>query len=485
MIAFDDYASHDGLGLAELVARKEVTPQELAETALAAVEKVNPSLNGVIQTLPSEAKEAIEAGLPNGPFTGVPLFIKELVLHAKGVKCEMGSALARDLIPAADTELMARLRRAGLVLCGTTQTPELGYSPTTEARLHGPVRNPWDLGRSAGGSSGGSAATVAAGVVPFAHGNDGGGSIRIPAACNGLVGFKPTRHRIPCGPDYGGELLFGLGIEFALTRTVRDTAALLDAVAGADAGAPGVPVPPAEPYLKAIATPPRRLRIAWTTRPMSGEAPDRDCEAAVHETVQLLEDMGHVVVKDAPEYDWESFLQSTHVVWMSFLASGVAGLAAAFGRVPGPDNLEAVTLASYEEGKRYSVIDLLNALGVQNTVSRQVGAFFETADVLVTPTTAQLPRPLGEIDQDRAGMTPTEWTQQVFSYAPFTPVFNTTGQPAVSLPLHWTATGLPVGVQLAGRFGDETTLLQLAAELEQARPWKDRRPPVHVAAGKA
>jgi amidase len=231
MISLNDYSSYDGLGLAALVARKEVTAKELLDAALTGVAKVNPQLNAVLQTLPEMAASEIASRPPSGPFAGVPFVIKELVLHAKGVRVDSGCRLAQGVIPDADTELMARFRRAGLVLMGTTQTPELGYNPTTETVLFGPVHNPWDLGRSAGGSSGGSGAAVAAGIVPVAHANDGGGSIRIPAACNGLVGLKPTRDRTPTGPDYADPLC-GLAIEFAVTRTVRDAAALLDAVAG-------------------------------------------------------------------------------------------------------------------------------------------------------------------------------------------------------------------------------------------------------------
>jgi amidase len=481
MISLSDYTAHDGLGLAELVARKEVTPDELAAAAFEAVAKANPRINAVLHTIPKEAAIEIRAGLPRGPFTGVPFLIKEIVLHAKGVRCEMGSKLAQGYVPDADTELMARFRRAGLVLAGTTQTPEFGYNPTTETRAFGPVHNPWDLGRSPGGSSGGSGAAVAAGIVPVAHANDGGGSIRIPASCNGLVGLKPSRDRIPSGPDYG-DLLCGLACEFALTRSVRDAAALLDAVAGPDLGAPGHPVPPARPYRELIGTPPGRLRIAWTATPASGAKVDPECEKAVHETVRLLEGLGHTLIEDRPRYDWDAFLENVNVIWGAFGVASIDFAAAMTGRKPGPDNLEAVTLASYEDGKRYSAIDLLNAMTHCNVVSRQVGAFFEKVDVLVTPTIARLPAPLGELNQNREGMTAMEWTRQIFSYVPFTPVFNVTGQPAISLPLHWSAGGLPVGVQIAGRFGDEATLLCLAAQLEQARPWAARRPPIHAAA---
>jgi len=481
MISLSDYASRDGLGLAELVARKEVKPEELIATALKAVEKVNPKLNAVLQTLPTQAEAEIRGGLSQGPFTGVPFLIKELVLHAKNVRCDMGARLSQGFVPSEDTELMARFRRAGLVLVGTTQTPELGYNPTTETVLFGPVHNPWDLTRSAGGSSGGSGAAVAAGIVPLAHANDGGGSIRIPASCNGLVGLKPSRDRIPTGPDYADPLC-GLACEFVVTRSVRDAAALLDAVAGADVGAPSYPVPPARPYREEVKTQPGRLRIAWTATPASGAKIDPECEKAVHETVRLLESLGHTLIEDHPRYDWNAFLENIHVIWTTFNAAMIEWAAAALGRKPGPDNLEAVTLACYEDGKRRTALELINSMVHGNTVSRQVGAFFEAVDVLVTPTIARPPAPLGEINQNRKGMTAMEWTQQVFTYVPFTPIFNSTGQPAISLPLHWSTNGLPIGVQLAGRFGDEATLFRLAAQLEQARPWANKRPPLHVAA---
>ena len=480
MLSLADYASHDALGLADLVARREVQPEELVAAALAAVAKVNPELNAVLQTLPDEAAAAIRAGLPRGPFSGVPFAIKEFVLHARGVRLDMGSRFAQGFVAADDTELMARFRRAGLVLVGTTQTPEFAYSPNTESVLHGATHNPWDPTRSAGGSSGGSGAAVAAGIVPMAYGNDGAGSLRVPGACNGVVGFKPSRDRVSSGPD-NGDLLCGLGCEFALTRSVRDAAALLDAVAGADVGAPGIPAPPARPYRAEIGRPPGRLRIAWSTAPASGAAIDPECVAAVHATVCLLEDLGHELVEDGPRYDWGAFLEHTHVLFMSATAAAIDALAADLGREPALDNLEAVTLACYLEGKRFAAVDLLRALAWGNAVSREVGRFCAGFDALLTPTLARPPLPLGELDQNRAGITAWQWTEKIFAYVCFTGLFNWTGQPAVSLPLHWSAAGLPVGVQLAARLGDEATLFRLAAQLEQARPWSNRRPPLHVA----
>lgn len=292
--------------------------------------------------------------------------------------------------------------------------------------------------------------------------------------------LKPSRDRIPTGPD-SADPVCGLAVEFAVTRSVRDAAALLDAVAGADVGAPGYPVPPARPYRDEVGAPPGRLRIAWTTTPVSGAKIDPECERAVHETVRLLEDLGHVLVEDHPRHDWDAYIQSLHVIWTSNMAFVVDRVAAALGRKPGPDNLEVGTLGCYEDGKRFTAVDLLNAMTHGNLLSRQVGAFFESVDVLVTPTIPRVPAPLGELDQNRKGMTGMEWTRQIFAYAPFTPIFNTTGQPALSLPLHWSASGLPVGVQIAGRFGDEAALFRLASQLEQARPWTGKRPPVHAA----
>jgi amidase len=480
MISVGEYAAHDALGLAELVARGEVTPRELAEAAFAAIDAVNGEVNCVLQTLHEEAASAVEGDLPAGVFRGVPLAIKEFVLHARGVRFDMGSRFAQGFVARADSELMTRFRRAGLVLVATTQTPEFAYSPTTESVLHGTVRNPWDPTRIAGGSSGGSGAAVAAGIVPIAYGNDGGGSIRVPAACDGIVGLKPSRDRVPAGPA-SGDLLCGLGCEFVLTRSVRDTAAALDAVSGADVGAPGMLATPPRPYRDEVRRAPRRLRIAWTTTPASGARIDAACVEAVHETVRLLGELGHEVVEDAPRYEWSAFVDATHALFMSATAATIDALAGTLGRRPSAANLEAVTLACYEEGKRVSAVELLDALAWGNVVSRAVGCFFECYDVLVTPTTAAPALPLGVLDQNDPGVSAREWTERIFAYVCFTGLFNWTGQPAISLPLHWTGDGLPVGVQLAMRLGDEATLLALSAQLEAARPWAGRRPPIHAA----
>ncbi|MFM8354016.1 MAG: amidase, partial [Gammaproteobacteria bacterium] len=345
MISLSDYTAFDALGLAERIAAGDMHADEVLEAARAAIAAVNPAVNAVLQVLPDAAPDPASgyARRPSVsvPFGGVPFAIKELTIAAAGVRSDMGSRLMAGYTPAADNVLMRRFRRAGLVLCATTQTPELGYNPTTETVLHGPVRNPWDSTRSAGGSSGGSGAAVAAGMVPIAHANDGGGSIRIPAGCNGLVGLKPTRDRIPTGPG-SADPLCGLAIDFAVTRSVRDCAALLDAVAGPDAGAPSVCVPPSAPYRTLIAAPPPRLRIAFTARTPSGVPADADCTAAVARTAALLADLGHEVVEAAPVFDWDAFLGAVHVVWCAATAAATDAAALELGRTPGPDNLEAV-----------------------------------------------------------------------------------------------------------------------------------------------
>ena len=478
MISLDDYTSHDALGLAERIAAGDMQVDEVLDAAERAIARVNPTLNAVLQVLPPDSRGPASA--PKAPFYGVPFAIKELTIAAAGVRSDMGSRLTAGFTPQADSTLMARFRNAGLVLVATTQTPEVGYNPTTEPLLHGPVRNPWGLHLSAGGSSGGSGAAVAAGMMPLAHANDGGGSIRIPAACNGLVGLKPTRDRIPTGPG-SSDPLCGLAVDFAVTRSVRDCAALLDAVAGPDPGAPSVSIPPAKPWRTLIERPPERLRIAFTTRAPSGASADAECVEATLNTARLLEQLGHEVSPDAPVFDWDEFLNAVHVIWCAATAAALDGVAHGLGRVPGPDNLEAVTWACYQDGRRRSAADLLGALAFQNLLSRSVAPFFERYDVLLTPTLARVAAPLGELDQNRAGLSAIEWTRQVFSYCPFTPLCNSTGQPAISLPLHVSTAGIPVGVQFIGRFGDETLLLRLARQLEQAAPWHGRRPTCHAA----
>lgn len=474
----DEYAAHDMIGLAELVRSGEVSSAELVACCLRGIEAVNPRINAVIGLVPENLRSAMGHG---GPFAGVPFLIKDIVLHMAGMPNEAGSALCAGLVAPEDSELMARFRRAGLVVAGRTATPEFGYCSTTESRLSGPTRNPWNTDLMAGGSSGGSSAAVAAGVVPAAHANDGGGSIRIPAAYNGLVGMKPTRGRTPAGPDYG-EPLSGLGIEHAVTRTVRDSAALLDATQGADVGARNIIMPPTRPYLEEAATAPACLRIRWSDEPWSGIAVDADVKDALAEAVALLETLGHLVEPGRPEIDYPAFFKATKIFWTAGVASWIEGAAAATGRNISLETLETSTLACWEYGRDLSALDLLWAEDFMNRVSRAVAPFFASADILVTPTVGRIAQPIGFLDANRpSGWTADEWTDAVFGHAPFTALFNMTGQPAISLPLGSDSRGYPVGIQFVAAWGREDLLYRLAGQLEQASPWAGRRPMVHVA----
>lgn len=474
----DEYAAHDMIGLAGLIRSREVTSAELVDCCLGAIEAVNPHINAVIGLVPEDLRAQMGG---EGPFAGVPFLIKDIVLHMAGMPNEAGSALCAGLVAGEDSELMARFRRAGLVVVGRSATPEFGYCSTTESRRSGPTRNPWNTDLMAGGSSGGSSAAVAAGVVPAAHANDGGGSIRIPASYTGLVGMKPTRGRTPAGPDYG-EPLSGLGIEHAVTRTVRDSAALLDAVQGADAGARNIIMPPARPYLEEITSQPGRLRIRWTDQPWSDIAVDTDVKAALAGAVSLLESLGHEVDHGRPEIDYPAFFKATKIFWTAGVASWIEGAAAATGRTISDETLETSTLACWDYGRGLSALDLLWAEDFMNRVSRSVAPFFVSADILVTPTVGRIAQPIGFLDANRAsGWTADEWTDAVFGHAPFTALFNMTGQPAISLPIGTDSRGYPVGIQFVAAWGREDLLYRLAGQLEQASPWIDRRPTVHVA----
>ncbi|MFL5495691.1 MAG: amidase [Gemmatimonadales bacterium] len=473
----EEYVRYDAVGLAELVRRREVSAPELAETALAAIAAVNPKINAVVESFP----ERVARARAQGPLGGVPFLRKDILLQEEGGLTEFGSRLAAGLRMPSATELAARFARAGLITLGRTTTPEMAFNATTESVKDGPTRNPWNVERSAGGSSGGAAAIVAAGAVPAAHGNDGGGSIRIPAACCGLVGLKPTRGRVSLGPDHGTVLL-GLVVEHVLTRTVRDSAAILDATHGASPGDPYVIPSPERPYAEEIGAPVGRLTIAYTTTSWTGASVDPEVAAAVERVAALCAELGHQVVRAGPVIDAAAFGRATMDLWCGFVAMGIEALATATGRAIGPETVEASNLACYEYGKSLSAVDLYNADGVMNRVSRAVAPFFVTYDVLLTPTIAQRVAPIGAsfLAANAAGLTAEKWVTQIFTYAPFTALFNTTGQPAVSLPLEQDRDGLPIGIQFVGRWGDEAVLFRLASSLEEARPWKDRRPAVWV-----
>jgi amidase len=476
MMRFSEYSEYDAVGLAQLIGRGQVSAQEVQQLARDAIQAVNPSLNALVGELFEEPLPAS----PTGPLTGVPFAIKDISLHAAGVKTRMGSRLAGEgIVFPHDTDLMTRFKRAGLATLGVTATPEFAFNVSTEPLANGPTRNPWNLSRSSGGSSGGSAALVAARALPVAHGTDGGGSLRIPAAWCGIVGLKPTRGRTPPGPDTD-ERLSGLGVDFALARTVRDVAALLDAVHGPGVGDKYSAAPPDRPYTLEVGAPPGRLRIAMTTQSWSGVPVDKEYVDTVASVCRELASLGHDVEETSPQVDWESFVDANIPIWTASMADNAINLARARGIDLGPDVLEAVTLASVEYGRKLTALDLLRALRLCGTITRGVGAFFRAYDVLVTPTAAGPPPLLGYLNQNDPNIDPRGWLNKLFALIPFTPLFNMTGQPAISLPLGHSSEGLPIGVQFVARYGDEATLLRLAAQLEQALPWSQRRPQVQM-----
>ncbi len=481
---FDDLANLDATAQAELVRRGEVSPLELSDAAIARIEKTNPAINAVITPLFDKARAtAASRELPHGPFRGVPFLLKDLVAHSAGDPYYAGMRLLRELrwVERNDTYLVSHLRAAGFVLLGKTSTPELGSVPTTEPAAFGPTRNPWDLSRSPGGSSGGSAAAVAAGLVPAAHANDGGGSIRIPASACGLVGLKPTRGRVSLGPDFG-ESWSGMTAELAVTRSVRDTAAILDAVAGAMPGDPYFAPPPRRPFVEEVGADPGRLRIGFLSRlPTGQDPPHPECASAALEAARLLESLGHAVEESWPRaLEDASVLEPFTTIVASCTARDLDDWSRRTGKTIGPEDVEPSSWAAAEMGRRFTARDYVFAIEGLHGHTRRLASWWATQsfDLLVTPTTAEPTPLLGEL-------TPTTeeplrgWSRSG-PFVGFTSPYNISGQPAISLPLHWTADGLPIGVQLVAAYGREDLLLRVAAQLEQAKPWAGRRPPVHA-----
>jgi amidase len=477
MSKVDDLAWLDATEQADLIRRKEVQSIELVEAAIERIERINPELNAVITSMYDLAREAAQGEIPDGPFSGVPFLLKDIGAMYAGVRMAYGTRVMKDFVPDHDSELVVRQKKAGLITLGKTNTPELGLVNTTEPELFGPTRNPWNTERTTGGSSGGAVAAVASGMVSMAHANDGGGSIRIPAACCGLFGLKPTRARNPLGPDYG-EMLGGLVCEHVVTRSVRDSAAMLDATAGPDVGDPYWAPPSVRPFIEEVGADPGRLRIAFRTEEDGGIPVHPDCAAAVRESAKLCEELGHNVFEIPPLAisDPNMVLWAFNIVWKGGLASTIEGISMATGKPPKKEDYEILTWAMYEEGKTFLASQLFLARQILEQVAREIARAFLEFDVMLGPIMAQPPVPLGTIVS-----TPEEpmkgWAEAA-RFAPFCAVFNMTGQPAASIPLFWNDEGLPIGTQFTGRFGDEATLFRLAAQLEQARPWTDRRPPV-------
>jgi amidase len=471
---FESYAATDGLALGELVRRGEVGALELLETAIAQTEAVNPAINAVVFRFYEQARDVAKRFKPKDePFAGVPLLLKDILGDCAGVPTRFGAAFMPAVPAAADSYHVERLKRAGFIPFAKTNAPEFGLPPFTEPKLYGAARNPWDLGRTPGGSSGGSAAAVAARVVPVAHANDGGGSIRIPAACCGLVGLKPTRGRNSLGPLLG-DVMNGLVVEHVVSRTVRDTAAALDATQGYIAGDPYAAPPPARPFLTEVATSPRRLRIGFSTRTPFGGVLDPEIAAATEATAKLCAELGHEVEEANVDFDAGQLGPAFFAVYATGLANTIETVGRLANRTPQPGDVEAMTWNFYQLGRTISGSAYLTAVAVLQQAGRAFGGFFESRDLWLTPTLGALPLPVGLVDP---GDPKTSFADpRIAAFAHYNPVYNLSGQPAISLPLHVSKTGLPIGMTFGARYGDEATLLQLAGRLEEAAAWSGRRP---------
>ena len=496
MGGFKEYAEYDGLGLAQLVKRKEVSAAEICEEAIARIDRVNPALNAVITPLFDQARKAVQETLPDGPFCGVPFLLKDLLSDLAGVPQTMGSRACRNYIPARDSELVKRYKQAGLVILGKTNLPEFGLLGITEPELHGPTRNPWNTDHTPGGSSGGSAAAIAGGMVPLASASDGAGSIRIPASCCGLFGLKVTRGRTPNGPLHG-RTWQGAVVEHVISRSVRDSAAALDATHGPDAGAPYVIPPPQQAYLQEIKQRPGRLKIAFNAHSPIDTRLHPECIAAVEQTARLLEELGHEVEETRPEVDGQALAKGLVVLYSGEIAALMEDLILLLGKKARPSDVETLTWTVALLGRSFSAGHFVRAKREWERAARVMGRFHEDYDLYLTPTMAYPPVKIGELAPKPvemallkvinalglgrllivSGITDTLALKNL-EKTPFTQLANFTGQPAMSVPLYWTADGLPCGVQFVGRYGDEATLLRLAAQLEQARPWFDKRPPI-------
>ena len=490
MSDFAEYESYDAVGLAKLVADRSVSASELVAAAIERIERHNPGLNAVVTKTYNRGLARVNERTPEGVFGGVPFLIKDLDLHLAGVPSTSGSRARRWFVPPVTSTLAERYEAAGLVILGTTNTPELGLAPVTEPELSGATLNPWDTSRTPGGSSGGSGAAVASGMVPMAHASDGGGSIRIPASNCALFGMKPTRGRTPVGPALS-EMWNGLGVSHALTRSVRDSAALLDATAGPEVGAPYAAPPASESYLSAVETDPGRLRIGIVRGGIFSDDVDAECRSAVHSAAELLHDLGHTVEGLELPIDRRRLKEA----FLTIVAGNVAATikAHAEGGKPDPAGYELETWVLALVGRKLTAEDFALALTAARDAGRAMAAVMGQFDVVVTSTLASPPLPIGALKPTaaehrlmetlrRAPAKPAllaafrQMADKVLAPIPNTPLFNMTGQPAMSVPLHWSSGGLPVGVQFAGRFGDEATLFRLAGQLEQARPWFHRRP---------
>lgn len=475
-----EYLQYDAVGLGRLIARSEVSTRELVDAALQACALTNPRINAVIETWSPDLTDVASAVQRNSPIAGVPFLIKDVGVAMAGRKIEFGSRLAQGFTSTADSILMQRFRKAGLVTLGRTTTPEFAWSGTTESALCGPTRNPWNTAHGAGGSSGGAAAAVAAGIVPVAHATDAAGSIRIPSASSGVFGLKPTRGRVSNGPALD-EAINGLAAQLGVSRSVRDSAALLDAIHGSTSGEPFTIAPPAGSYLAQVGIEPKKLRIGVMPQAWGGKRTHTSILDRLAETVRLCESLGHSVEEEEVPLgvSWDAFVHASSVLWSANIAAWIEGMAVAMGRVPDLENLEPQTLAVYQTGREIRGIEMVHALDLRNAVTRSVAAFFSCYDLLLTPTLPDLAPELGTYAIGAEAMDGHQWTDRVFGSSPFTPVFNASGLPAMSVPLFQDeATNLPIGMQFVAPVGREDLLFQVAGQLERCLPWQGRRPTV-------
>jgi amidase len=463
---FEEYRAHDAVGLAGLVARREVSAAELLDAAVARMTEVNPQINAVTLDLTERARGEAPA---SGPLAGVPFLLKDLGANLKGTVTSGGSKLFAHAVAEADSATTRLYKAAGLNIFGKTNTPEFGLWPVTESEHLGVCRNPWDLGRTPGGSSGGAAAAVAAGIVPAAHASDGGGSIRTPAACCGLFGMKPSRGRVSFAPQ--GEGWAGASIQHAVTRSVRDSAALLDVVCQPQPGDPYFLAPPERPYLEEAGREPGVLRIGFTTAALQSTGLDPECEAAVQDAAKLCEDLGHTVEEVTVPGDFPAMQAAAGLVIAASVAANLAAEAERRGRPVEPGEVEVLTAASARRGEGVAAPDYVRAIQALHAFGRAVAGLFETYDVLLLSTLGRPAIPIGWIFEDRRLI-----AERIFAFMPNTQPFNNTGQPAMTVPLAWSGSGLPIGVQFVGRMGEEAGLFRLAGQLERARPWFDRMP---------
>lgn len=473
-MSFKEYADHDGLGLADLVNKGKMTPLELVDAAIERTEKHNGTLNAVVYSAFEEAREAAKGKLPDGPFKGVPFLIKDLGTEVKGWPRTSGSKFVAKIVDDHDSELVKRYRAAGTVLFGKTNTPEYGITGTTESRLLGPCRNPWDPNRISGGSSGGAASAVGAGILPLAHASDGLGSIRIPAACCGLVGMKVTRDRNPQGPN-DFDRAIGFSVDHVVSRTVRDSAAMLDATGYPEPASPYAPPPKERPYMEEITKSPGKLKIAWSNETPGGKPIHPEIQAALEKTADALSRLGHSVTPRGLGIDYRQLYRAQGAVSGSNFAAGMLRRIEAMGREPEQDELEPLTWAGFKNGSKLTGAQAMWGWQQLRLMNRQVLSVFEDVDIYLCPVLGQLQPEIGFLGPDQEARELNKRQGQVF---PFTPPFNFTGQPSLSLPLWQSENGLPIGMMFTGRYADEATLFRLAGQLEKELPWSGRKPKV-------